>query len=86
MSNGCICCTLWEDLMVEVEKLAKENRFDYLLIESTGISEPVPIAQTFSFVDEENGIDLSKWATIDCTVTVVDALNFAKDSALWTRS
>ena len=79
MSNGCICCTLRGDLMVEVEKLAKENRFDYLLIESTGISEPVPIAQTFSFVDQENGIDLSKWATIDCMVTVVDALNFARD-------
>lgn len=79
MSNGCICCTLREDLMVEVEKLAKENRFDYLLIESTGISEPVPIAQTFSFVDDENGIDLSKWAIIDCMVTVVDAFNFSKD-------
>ena len=79
MSNGCICCTLREDLMIEVEKLAKENRFDYLLIESTGISEPVPIAQTFSFVDEENGIDLSKWAQIDCMVTVVDALNFNHD-------
>lgn len=79
MSNGCICCTLREDLMIEVEKLAKEKRFDYLLIESTGISEPVPIAQTFSFVDEENGIDLSKWAEIDCMVTVVDAFNFSKD-------
>ncbi|KAA0992086.1 GTP-binding protein [Dyadobacter aurulentus] len=79
MSNGCICCTLREDLMIEVQKLAKENRFDYLLIESTGISEPVPIAQTFSFTDEENGIDLSRWATIDCMVTVVDALNFGKD-------
>ncbi|WP_149243016.1 CobW family GTP-binding protein [Dyadobacter sp. 32] len=79
MSNGCICCTLREDLMVEVQKLAEENRFDYLLIESTGISEPVPIAQTFSFTDEENGINLSKLATIDCMVTVVDALNFAKD-------
>ena len=54
MSNGCICCTLREDLMIEVEKLAKKNRFDYLLIESTGISEPIPVAQTFSFV-EENG-------------------------------
>jgi G3E family GTPase len=79
MSNGCICCTLRQDLMVEVEKLAKENRFDYLLIESTGISEPIPIAQTFTFTDEENGIDLSRWATIDCMVTVVDALNFGRD-------
>lgn len=79
MSNGCICCTLREDLMIEVEKLAQENRFDYLLIESTGISEPVPVAQTFSFTDEENGIDLSKWAYIDCMVTVVDAFNFGKD-------
>ena len=79
MSNGCICCTLREDLMVEVERLAKEDRFDYLLIESTGISEPVPVAQTFSFVDEENGIDLSKFSFIDTMVTVVDAFNFFKD-------
>ena len=79
MSNGCICCTLREDLMVEVERLAKENRFDYLLIESTGISEPVPVAQTFSFVDEDNGIDLSKFSYIDTMVTVVDAFNFFKD-------
>lgn len=79
MSNGCICCTLREDLMIEVEKLAKENRFDYLLIESTGISEPVPVAQTFSFIDEENNIDLSKWSYIDTMVTVVDAFNFFKD-------
>jgi len=79
MSNGCICCTLREDLMVEVERLAKEKRFDYLLIESTGISEPVPVAQTFSFVDEENEIDLSKFSYIDTMVTVVDAFNFFKD-------
>lgn len=79
MSNGCICCTLREDLMIEVERLAKENRFDYLLIESTGISEPVPVAQTFSFVDEGNGIDLSRFSYIDTMVTVVDAFNFFKD-------
>jgi len=79
MSNGCICCTLREDLMLEVERLAQENRFDYLLIESTGISEPVPVAQTFSFVDDEKGIDLSRFAYIDTMVTVVDALNFPKD-------
>lgn len=79
MSNGCICCTLREDLMLEVEKLAKEKRFDYLLIESTGISEPIPVAQTFSFQDEENGIDLSRFSYIDTMVTVVDAFNFFKD-------
>jgi len=79
MSNGCICCTLREDLMLEVERLAAEDRFDYLLIESTGISEPVPVAQTFSFVDEENGIDLSEFSYIDTMVTVVDAFNFFKD-------
>ena len=79
MSNGCICCTLREDLMVEVEKLAAEGRFDYLLIESTGISEPVPVAQTFSFIDEENGIDLSKFSYVDTMVTVVDCFNFFTD-------
>jgi G3E family GTPase len=79
MSNGCICCTLREDLMIEVEKLAKEGRFDYLLIGSTGISEPIPVAQTFSFVDEEKGIDLSKFSYIDTMVTVVDCYNFFID-------
>ena len=79
MSNGCICCTLREDLMIEVEKLAKENRFDYLLIESTGISEPIPVAQTFSFVNEDENIDLSRFSYVDTMVTVVDGLNFFKD-------
>lgn len=79
MSNGCICCTLREDLMIEVERLAKENRFDYILIESTGISEPIPVAQTFSFADEENGIDLSRFSYVDTMVTVVDCFNFFRD-------
>ena len=79
MSNGCVCCTLREDLMIEVEKLAKENRFDYLLIESSGISEPIPVAQTFSFVNEEENINLSQFSFIDTMVTVVDAFNFFKD-------
>ncbi len=79
MSNGCICCTLREDLMIEVEKLANEGRFDYLLIESTGISEPVPVAQTFSFVSEDGKIDLSKFSYVDTMVTVVDCFNFFND-------
>lgn len=79
MSNGCICCTLREDLLREVEKLALENRFDYLVIESTGISEPIPVAQTFTYVDEDSGIDLSRFSRLDTMVTVVDAFNFAKD-------
>lgn len=79
MSNGCICCTLREDLLREVEILANEGRFDYLLIESTGISEPIPVAQTFTYQDEANGIDLSKISTLDTMVTVVDCLNFIKD-------
>jgi G3E family GTPase len=79
MSNGCICCTLREDLITEVEKLAKEGRFDYLIIESSGISEPIPVAQTFSYVDEHLGIDLQKFSKLDTMVTVVDCFNFKKD-------
>lgn len=79
MSNGCICCTLREDLMIEVERLAAQNRFDYLLIESTGISEPIPVAQTFTFESADGNIDLSRFSYIDTMVTVVDAFNFLKD-------
>ena len=78
MSNGCICCTLREDLLEEVTKLAKEKRFDYLVIESTGISEPLPVAETFTFADE-NDVSLSDVANLDTMVTVVDAVNFLKD-------
>jgi G3E family GTPase len=78
MQNGCICCTLREDLLKEVTRLAKEGRFDYLLIESTGISEPLPVAETFTFEDE-TGQSLSQVARLDTMVTVVDAANFAAD-------
>lgn len=78
MSNGCICCTLREDLLEEVQNLAKAGKFDYLVIESTGISEPLPVAETFTFEDE-NGVSLSNVAKLDTMVTVVDALNFLKD-------
>ena len=78
MSNGCICCTLRDDLLEEVRRLASEGRFDYLLIESTGISEPLPVAATFDFRDE-TGNSLSDVARLDTMVTVVDAVNLLKD-------
>lgn len=78
MSNGCICCTLRDDLLDEVRRLAAEGRFDYLLIESTGISEPLPVAATFEFRDEF-GESLSDVARLDTMVTVVDAVNLLKD-------
>ena len=78
MSNGCICCTLREDLLVEVARLAGEGRFDHLLIESTGVSEPLPVAETFTFADEQ-GRSLGDVAQIDTMVTVVDAQNFLRD-------
>jgi G3E family GTPase len=78
MSNGCICCTLREDLLEEVSKLAREGRFDYLLIESTGISEPLPVAETFTFRDEL-GQSLADVARLDTMVTVVDGVNFLLD-------
>ncbi|SEJ70079.1 zinc metallochaperone GTPase ZigA [Pseudomonas sp. NFR16] len=78
MSNGCICCTLREDLLEEVSRLARDGRFDYLLIESTGISEPLPVAETFTFRDEE-GRSLADVARLDTMVTVVDGLNFLQD-------
>ncbi len=78
MQNGCICCTLREDLLIEIKRLAAEKRFDYLLIESTGISEPMPVAETFVFEDEA-GESLSTIARLDTLVTVVDAFNFLKD-------
>lgn len=80
MTNGCICCTLREDLLREVRKLALEDRFDYLLIESTGIAEPLPVATTFDFRDE-NGESLSDVAHLDTMVTVVDAANLLADYA-----
>ncbi|MEB2356600.1 GTP-binding protein [Bacillus pumilus] len=79
LSNGCICCTLREDLLIEVERLCKTGHIDYIVIESTGISEPIPVAQTFSYIDEEMGIDLTRFCRLDTMVTVVDANRFWTD-------
>lgn len=82
MTNGCICCTLREDLLIEVSRLAREGKFDYLLVESTGISEPLPVAETFTFEDAE-GNSLSQVAKLDTMVTVVDAGSFMNDFGSW---
>ena len=79
LSNGCICCTLRDDLLQEVERLVEKGNIDYIVIESTGISEPVPVAQTFSYVDEALGIDLTSICKLDTMVTVVDANRFIND-------
>lgn len=79
LSNGCICCTLREDLLIEVKRLVQKGNIDYIIIESTGISEPVPVAQTFSYVDDALGIDLTEFCRLDTMVTVVDANRFMKD-------
>jgi G3E family GTPase len=79
LQNGCICCTLREDLMIEVERLVQSGNIDYILIESSGISEPVPVAQTFTYVDESLGINLSDYCRLDTMVTVVDANRFWHD-------
>eukprot|EP00164_Ancoracysta_twista_P004678 GFYU01006325.1.p1 GENE.GFYU01006325.1~~GFYU01006325.1.p1 ORF type:complete len:1114 (-),score=393.89 GFYU01006325.1:86-2995(-) len=79
MSNGCICCTLREDLLEEITTLALQGKFDYLLIESSGISEPLPVAETFTFEDPVTGASLSDIAMLDTMVTVIDSLNFIRD-------
>lgn len=79
LSNGCICCTLRDDLLKEVERLVHKGNIDYIVIESTGISEPVPVAQTFSYIDEAMGIDLTSICRLDTMVTVVDANRFVND-------
>ncbi|WP_270182868.1 GTP-binding protein [Alkalihalobacillus sp. CinArs1] len=79
LQNGCICCTLREDLILEVKKLMEAGEIDYLVIESTGISEPIPVAQTFTYMDEELGIDLSETCRLDTMVTVVDGNRFWHD-------
>ena len=79
LTNGCICCTLREDLMIEMQKLVATGDFDGIVIESTGIAEPIPVAQTFTYVDEELGIDLTQTCQIDAMITVVDAARFMSD-------
>lgn len=79
LSNGCICCTLREDLLIEVKRLVEKGDIDYLVIESTGIGEPIPVAQTFSYIDEALGIDLTEICRLDTMVTVVDANRFWDD-------
>jgi G3E family GTPase len=79
LQNGCICCTLREDLIIEVEKLVQSGDIDYIVIESTGISEPIPVAQTFTYVDDTLGINLSEYCRLDTMVTVVDANRFWHD-------
>ena len=81
MQNGCICCTLREDLIIEVEKLVQLGDIDYIVIESSGISEPIPVAQTFTYVDESVGIDLSRYCQLDTMVTILDAHRFWHDYA-----
>ncbi len=79
LSNGCICCTLRDDLVKEVTRLVENGKFDYLLIEGTGIAEPMPIAQSFSYAFEDLGVDLTKISRLDTMVTVVDGFNFYND-------
>ncbi|WP_417899224.1 GTP-binding protein [Bacillus haimaensis] len=79
LQNGCICCTLREDLMKEVERLVDEGNIDYIVIESSGISEPIPVAQTFTYIDEEFNIDLTSKCYIDAMITVVDGFRFFED-------
>ncbi|MQR96299.1 GTP-binding protein [Fictibacillus phosphorivorans] len=81
MTNGCICCTLREDLLIEVERIVKNGGIDYILIESTGISEPIPVAQTFTYLDEDSGVDLASYCKLDTMVTVVDGNRFWNDFA-----